>query len=166
MNNFNYSARGLSLTERFEGLRHTSYQDIRGIWTIGFGHTGKSVGPGQTITMADAIALLRADIASAVACVNQRVTVPLNQNRFDALVDFVFNVGSMNFIGSTLLKKLDLGDFAGAAAEFPRWDHAGTTASAPLLGRRDAEQTLFLQARADRELERLYAEQELFLEAA
>lgn len=146
MNNLAYSSKGLALTEQFEGLRLTAYQDSVGVWTIGYGHTGADVHPGLTITQEQASALLSKDVASAVADVNRLVKVPLTQNQFDALVDFVFNVGGGNFATSTLLRDLNAGNYAAAAAQFPRWVHAGGEILPGLVARRKAEQTLFLQA--------------------
>ena len=143
VNNLSYSKSGLALTEQFEGLRLTAYQDSVGVWTIGYGHTGSDVHPGLIITQMEAEALLLNDVASAARCVNQLVTVPLNQNQFDALVDFVFNVGKGNFAASTLLKDLNAGNFAGAAGEFQKWDHAGGRVLPGLLKRRLAEAGLF-----------------------
>ena len=145
-NNFTYSKKGLQLTEQFEGLRLTAYQDQVGVWTIGYGHTGKDVRPGLTITQQQAEDLLAKDVASAAASVNQLVTVVIGQNQFDALVDFTFNLGAGALGGSTLLRKLNAGDFAGAAAEFPKWCRAGGKVVLGLQRRRQAEQALFLQA--------------------
>lgn len=144
-NNFTYSQNGLALTQKFEGLRLTAYQDQVGIWTIGYGHTGKDVHPKLTITQEQANNLLMQDVASAVAAVNRLVTVVFNQNGFDALVDFAFNLGNNALSGSTLLRKLNAGDFAGAADEFPKWCHAGGKLVPGLLRRRQAEQRLFQQ---------------------
>ena len=143
VNNLSYSKSGLALTEQFEGLRLTAYQHSVGVWTIGYGHTGSDVHPGLTITQMDAEALLLNDVANAARCVNQLVTIPLAQNEFDALVDFVFNLGNGNFATSTLLKDLNAGDFAGAAGEFQKWDHAGGRVLAGLLQRRLGEANLF-----------------------
>ena len=143
LNNLTYSARGLALTEQFEGCRLTAYQDQVGVWTIGYGHTGPDVTSGLTITQAQAQILLAQDVRSAVACVNNSVTVNLAQEQFDALVDFVFNVGAGAFKGSRLLRSLNAGDFAGAAAQFVLWDHAGGAVNPGLLRRRQAEAALF-----------------------
>jgi len=140
-----YDANGLKLTESFEGLRLTAYQDVRGIWTIGYGHTGHDVVPGMTITQAQAETLLLADIASAVACVQHAVTYPIDQAQFDALVDFTFNVGRANFLQSTLLKDVNNGDLAAAADQFMQWVYAGGKRFDGLVRRRTSERTLFLQ---------------------
>lgn len=138
-----YSATGRALTEDCEGLRLNAYQDSVGVWTIGYGHTGKDVHPGLTCTQAQADAWLQQDIQGAVHVVNTVVKVPLNQNQFDALVDFVFNLGSGNFQSSTLLKLLNQGNYQGASNEFPKWNHAGGVVLGGLTTRRLAEQKLF-----------------------
>lgn len=138
----NMSDNGLQLTESFEGLRLTAYQDVVGVWSNGYGNT-HGVIPGSTITLDQAVADLRNNIAGAEQVVTQHVQVPLTQNQFDALVDFVFNLGAGAFISSTLLRKLNAKDYAGASLEFPKWDHAGGVEVAGLLRRRVAEQQLF-----------------------
>lgn len=143
MNNLTYSTNGLSLTEQFEGLRLTAYQDQVGVWTIGYGHTGPDVTPGLTVTAAQAQALLAQDVRSAAACVNTVVAVQLTQQEFDALVDFVFNLGAGAFKGSTMLRNLNAGDFTNAAAQFDLWDRAGGAVVAGLLRRRQAEAAMF-----------------------
>lgn len=153
-NNLSYGKDGLALTEEFEGLRLTAYQDQVGVWTIGYGHTGPEVCAGLTITQADAENLLMRDVAAASTCVNRVVKVQLDQDEFDAPVDFVFNLGASAFAGSTLLRKLNAGDFVGASAEFVKWGHAGGQLVPGLLRRRHAEQQLFLRRRR--------AEQQLF----
>ena len=144
VNNMSYSAQGMELTESFEGLELTAYQDIVGVWTIGYGHTGQEVHPGMTITQPQAANLLQQDIAGAGTSVNQLVTVPLTQNQFDALVDFTFNLGAKSLATSTLLRLLNGGDYQGAAQQFPVWCHAGGVEVPGLLRRRQAEQALFL----------------------
>jgi lysozyme len=143
LNNLTYSVKGMAITEMFEGCRLVAYQDQVGVWTIGYGHTGPDVTPGLTITLAQAQALLGRDVSSAAACVNNSVLVKLTQEEFDALVDFVFNVGAGAFKGSSLLRDLNAGDFAGAAAQFELWDHAGGVVNPGLLRRRQAEAALF-----------------------
>jgi lysozyme len=138
-----YSKSGLQLTERFESCKLTAYQDTGGVWTIGWGHTGPEVVAGLTITQEQADAWLADDTEYAVDAVNYLVTVPLTQAEFDALVDFVYNVGRANFFKSTLLAKLNAQDYAGAAAEFDRWDHVGGKVVAGLLRRREAEKQEF-----------------------
>lgn len=148
VNNFQYSADGLQLTESFEALRLTAYPDEGGVWTIGYGHTGADVKPGMTITAQQAVTLLISDVAAAVACVNHGVEVAITQDEFDALVDFTFNDGRGAFLNSTLLKDLNAGNFAAAAAQFDEWDHVKGQVNAGLKRRRDAEDQLFLRVAA------------------
>lgn len=143
VNNLTYSTKGLALTEEFEGCRLTAYQDQVGVWTIGYGHTGPDVTAGLTITSDEAQALLAKDVSSAADSVNNLVAVKLTQQEFDALVDFVFNLGAGAFRGSTMLRDLNAGDFTNAAAQFDMWDHAGGAVVAGLLRRRQAEAELF-----------------------
>lgn len=137
------SLAGRALIESFEGLRLTAYQDIRGIWTIGYGHVGRDVPPGLTITQAQADELLEADLQGAERAVNTFVKVPLTQNQFDALVSFTYNVGAGNLEHSTLLSLLNQGAYVGASAQFLAWDRAGGVISSGLTRRRLAERDLF-----------------------
>jgi lysozyme len=145
-NTLTYSSNGLTLTEQFEGCNLTAYQDQVGVWTIGYGHTGQDVVSGLTITQDQAQDLLAQDVSSAAACVNRVVTIELEQDEFDALVDFVFNLGTGAFTESTLLRDLNSGDATAAAAQFDQWDHAGGAVVAGLLRRRQAETALFSTA--------------------
>lgn len=137
-----YSDKGMALTESFEGLSLTPYKDIVGVWTNGYGNT-HGVVPNTSITKEQAVADLADNISGAEYVVNKVVTVPLTQGQFDALVDFVFNLGSGNFQSSTLLRKLNAKDYAGASDEFPKWNHAGGVEVKGLTRRRLAEQALF-----------------------
>jgi lysozyme len=143
VNDLTYSRNGLALTEQYEGCRLTAYQDQVGVWTIGYGHTGADVTPGLTITQTEAEALLAKDVLAASRCVNTLVKLQLTQGEFDALVDFVFNLGPGNFLRSTLLTALNAGNLARAAAQFECWDRAGGVIVAGLLRRRQAELSLF-----------------------
>jgi lysozyme len=143
MQEFSYSDRGLALTKSFEGLHLASYRDCAGNWTIGYGHAGASVLAGQSISGPDAETLLQADLAEAVGCVNRAVQVVICQCQFDAMVDFCFNAGRGNFVQSTLLRKVNGGDFVGAAAQFALWVHAGGEVVAGLVRRRNAEASMF-----------------------
>lgn len=142
-NNLAYSNYGNTLTKGFEQCRLTAYPDATGIMTIGWGHTGPEVCAGLVWTQAQADAALLNDEQNAIYAVNNLVEVILTQHEFDALVDFVFNCGEGNFRSSTLLKKLNAGDYAGAASEFVKWDHAGGKVLAGLLKRRQEETNEF-----------------------
>ena len=147
------SGRGVALIKAHEGLRLTAYPDPVGVWTIGYGHTTAAGPPkverGMKITDAGADAILRQDLAKFEGYVSSAVKVPLNQNEFDALVSFTFNIGPGNLRSSTLLKKLNAGDRAGAADEFLKWTKAGGKTLPGLVKRREAERALFLTPMVD-----------------
>lgn len=131
------------IVKEFEGLRLETYKCPAGVWTIGYGHT-RGVIPGDVITEAEAEALLAEDLEDSEDAVRAFVNVELNQNQFDALVSFVYNLGSGNFNSSTLLRKLNNGDYLGAANEFNRWNKAGGVVLSGLVRRRNAEANLFI----------------------
>lgn len=140
------SQRGVDALKQYEGYRSKAYQDSVGVWTIGYGTTkieGKPVEPGMTCTPEEAELYLRADLAWAQTAVNQLVKFQLTQPMFDALVSFVYNVGETAFKNSTMLKKLNAGDYAGAANEFDRWVYAGGKLLPGLVSRRKLERTMF-----------------------
>lgn len=137
---------GITLVKSSEGLKLVAYKCPAGIWTNGYGHTGPDVTPGMVITQAQADALLARDLERFETGVARLVKVPLNQNQFDALVCFSFNLGLGALQGSTLLRLLNAGDYAGAAAQFPRWNKAGGKELPGLTRRRAAEQSLFQAA--------------------
>lgn len=134
---------GLRLIEEAEGCRLTPYRDSVGVWTDGYGNTHGVVPGGPPIAEATADAELRRNLAGCEAAVTGLVRVPLTQGQFDALVSFVFNLGPSALAGSTLLRRLNAGDPAGAAAEFPKWCHAGSTVLPGLVTRRAKERALF-----------------------
>ena len=134
---------GQSLTKGFEQCRLVPYKDPAGIWTDGWGNTHGVIPNGPAITQEKADADLDKNLADAVYTVNHYVAITLSQNEFNALVDFVFNVGVGNFTTSTLLRRLNVGDIVGAANEFQRWDMAGGKHLAGLMRRRLAEKAMF-----------------------
>lgn len=136
------SQRGIDLIKSFEGLRLSAYKCPADVWTIGYGTTA-GVQPGQTITKERAEELLREDVKRFEAQVLRLVKVPLTQGQHDALVSFVYNLGAGNLSNSTLLRLLNAGDYAGAAAQFDRWNKAGGKVLAGLVRRRAAERALF-----------------------
>ncbi|MEN4524901.1 lysozyme [Pantoea agglomerans] len=137
------SNNGINLIKRFEGLELKSYKDSVGILTIGYGHT-HAVKAGDVITGEQADAFLREDLQVAELTINTNVKVKLTQGQFDALVSFVFNLGSGNFVKSTLLKKLNAADYDLAADEFGKWVNAGGKKLPGLVKRRAAEREVFL----------------------
>ena len=136
------SAGGLNLIKSHEGPRTNAYQDPVGVWTIGYGHTGTAK-PGQQISEAQAEQLLRKDVGWAEDAVRKNVKVPLTQGQFDALVSFTFNLGAGALGRSSLLQKLNAGDYAGAQAEFGKYVHAGGRVLPGLVRRRTEEAQLF-----------------------
>nr|WP_199065153.1 lysozyme [Chromobacterium sp. ASV5] len=138
------SQNGIALIQKFEGLRLIAYQDVVGVWTIGYGHTGPDVRAGMIITQTQADQLLQQDLTKFEAGVSRLVNVSLQQNQFDALVSFSYNLGLGNLQSSTLLKLLNAGDYVGAAEQFLRWNMAGGRDLPGLTARRATERALFL----------------------
>lgn len=113
------------------------------VWTIGFGHT-QGVRPGMTITAPQAYQLLEDDLKKFQDELASVVHVPVSQNEFIALLSWIFNLGLTPAVrNSTLLKKLNAGNYAGAADEFPKWKFSGGRPLQGLLNRRLDEQKLF-----------------------
>ena len=139
------SQRGIDLIKSFEGLRLSAYRCPADIPTIGYGTTS-GVKIGDTITKERAEELLREDVRRFEDQVLRLVKVPLTQGQFDALTSFVYNLGAGNLSNSTLLRLLNAGDYAGAAAQFERWNKAGDKTLAGLVRRRAAERALFEEA--------------------
>jgi len=140
------SPKGIALIKSAEGLRLKAYPDpgTGGLpWTIGYGSTS-GVTRNMVITEAQAEQMLAADLVRFERIVERLVRVPVDQGQFDALVSFTYNVGEGNFTKSTLLRKLNAGDTAGAAEQFSRWVHAGGKVLPGLVKRRAAERGLFL----------------------
>lgn len=145
--NMQISLRGLAHIKGWEGFRAQVYLDQAGKPTIGYGHLIKPYETFTTITEAEASALLAKDVSSAEAAVNRGVKVAINQNQFDALVSFAFNVGNSAFANSTLLKRINAGQFTEAANEFGRWVFitlgGKKVVSNGLVNRRVADYNLF-----------------------
>lgn len=142
------SDKGIALIKEFEGCKLTAYQDSVGVWTIGYGWTqpvdGKPIRAGMTINQETAGRLLKTGLVSYESDVSRLVKVGLTQGQFDALVSFTYNLGARSLSTSTLLRKLNAGDYAGAADEFLRWNKAGGKVLNGLTRRREAERALFL----------------------
>jgi lysozyme len=133
---------GLAFLRECEGFRGRAYRDPVGVWTIGYGDT-LDVRAGMVITPGEGEARLAKRLPQFEAFVDGLVKVPLNQGQYDALVDFTYNLGPTALQGSTLLRKLNAGDYAGAAAEFPKWCHAGRDVLPGLVTRRARERAMF-----------------------
>lgn len=143
------STSGVNLIKQFEGKRLVAYQDSVGVWTIGFGTikypNGQRVKKGDTCTDSQAETYLKNDLVKFENAINKLVKVKLNQNQFDALASFTYNLGETNLANSTLLKKINAKDFKGAADEFLKWVNAGGKRLQGLVNRRNAERSLFLK---------------------
>jgi lysozyme len=138
----------LALIQQWEGLRLVAYQCSAGVWTIGYGST-RGVQPGMRITHEEANKRLREDLANAEFVVSSAVQVALNDNQFGALVSFVFNVGGGAFRRSSLLKRLNAGEYEAVPGELLKWNKARVngvlTPIAGLANRRAAECGLWVR---------------------
>lgn len=158
-----YSNNGLDVTKHYEGLQPVAYPDPASAlaqvmrarkvsdytklpdwkefdgkpWTVGYGHTSGVI-PGDKVTEAEAARWLRSDIESAEKGVKKYVMVPLEQGQYDALVDFVFNVGESNFRQSSLLRDLNNGQYDKARDGLAQWRKAAGKVMSGLIGRRAA----------------------------
>lgn len=150
------SSKGIALIKEHEGLRLAPYVAPEGKWTIGYGHLikkGENFPIGVSITERRAEDILREDLRVAEEAVNKLVTVWLTQDQFDALVSFTFNVGRGSLKRSTLLRKLNEGDYLGAQKQFQRWTKArvnGELIDLPGLVRRRADEAALFKVEEER----------------
>ena len=140
--NMNIGNKGLEMIKHFEGLELNAYQCAAGVWTIGYGHT-KGVQKGMVISEDTANEMLVEELKEYENYITTLVTVELNQNQFDPMVSWVYNLGSSNPQASTLLKVLNAGDYEGVPAQIMRWNKAGGKVLEGLTRRRQAEADLF-----------------------
>jgi lysozyme len=133
---------GIDLIKHFEGCELKAYICPANVWTIGYGHT-KGVLDGDVITETQAHEMLVEELKEYESYILNAVEVDLNQNQFDAMVSWVYNLGSGNLNSSTLLKVLNSGDYAGVPEQIMRWNKAGGKVLAGLTKRRQAEANLF-----------------------
>ena len=136
------SKTGIELLKHFEGCELKAYQDSVGVWTIGYGHT-KGIYEGLEITQSEAEKMLQDELPEYEGYITDKVVPLLQQHEYDALVCWVYNLGPTNLSSSTLLKRLNAGEFKDVPFQMKRWDKAG---GQPLLGltrRRNAEALLF-----------------------
>lgn len=140
------SENGLKFLKDEEGFRPTPYKDSGGALTIGFGHKILEGESFTSLSIVEATDLLEKDILKAETCIINFVREPLNQNEFDSLTSFIFNIGCAQFKGSTMLKLLNIGDFDSAAEQFPRWCKDNGKIIKALLNRRLREKAMFLRS--------------------
>lgn len=136
------SEEGKKFIKNCEGLRLSAYRCSSNKLTIGYGHTN-GVREGDRITKEASERFLDEDLKVYESAVNRLVRVALSQGQFDALTSFTYNVGVGAFCSSTLLKKLNGGDYTGAACEFGKWVYSGGRVSLGLQRRRLGEQKMF-----------------------
>ena len=134
----NISNTGIDLIKHFEGCETEAYLCPAGVPTIGYGHI-KGVQMGDVITKAQAHEMLVEELDEYESYINDLVTVGLNQNQFDAMVSWVYNLGGGNLRASTLLKVLNSGNYAGVPEQIMRWNKAGGKVLEGLTRRRQAE---------------------------
>ncbi len=137
---------GRTFIKGFESLELKAYPDPGTggkPWAIGWGHT-KGVKPGDRITLEQAEAFFSEDLAVFELTVNSSIKRAVTQNQFDAMVSLAFNIGGPNFAQFTLVKKFNIGDMQGAAAEFPKWRNSAGKVMPGLVKRRAEEREMFL----------------------
>lgn len=140
------SKQGLDFIKKWEGFRYKAYQDVVGVWTIGYGSTkigNRKVQPTDTISEPDAVKEMEEELEKWIYPHLEDLT--LNQNQFDALCSFIYNLGATNFNKSTLKKKIQAGDYVGASYEFVKWNRAGGKVVDGLTKRRTDESKLFMK---------------------
>lgn len=140
---------GINLIKRWESFVPVPYLCSAGVWTIGYGCTRDSEGNPVTprtpqVTEAEASAMLIREVEHFSVAVSRLIPVELSDGQFDALTSFTFNLGSGALQASTLRRRVNSGDYDGAAREFPKWCWAGGRKLTGLLNRRIAEQRLWL----------------------
>lgn len=134
------SACGLVGIASYEGFSDSAYIPVPGdVPTIGFGHADNRIPMSAKISVSDALGLLERDTRQAQAAVKRCITAPLNQNEFDAFTSLAFNIGPSAFCNSTLVKKANAQDYAGACNELKRWVYFKGKKLAGLEKRREQE---------------------------
>tara|TARA_R110000803_G_scaffold36071_3_gene77695 strand:- start:1026 stop:1463 length:438 start_codon:yes stop_codon:yes gene_type:complete len=138
----NISKEGIDLIKHFEGCKLEAYEDAVGVPTIAYGRI-KDVKMGDSCTQAQAEAWLDEELHEYEGYINDAVTVSLNQNQFDSLVSWVYNLGPNNLKSSTMLKVLNKEQYADVPEQIQRWNKAGGKVLKGLTKRRNAEALLF-----------------------
>ena len=143
------SEKGYAIIREFEGFKAEAYLDTGGVWTIGFGTikypNGQRVKKGDTCTREQADQWLKNDCKWVDACLDKNVKVNLNQNQFDALASFVYNIGETAFVKSTMLTLINQNSLTSAASQFDRWVFDNGKRIQGLVNRRAKEKSLFLK---------------------
>ena len=137
------SPSGLALLKRFEGFREHAYQDVAGVWTIGYGFT-RGVRPGDRMSIELADARLLRELLPYESAVTAACTRPSTQPQFDAMVLLCYNIGIAGFKRSTVLKAHNRGDTAAASRAFGLWNKSGGKVVQGLVNRRAQEAALYL----------------------
>ena len=138
----NISKEGIALIKKFEGCELEAYKCAAGVWTIGYGHT-KDVKDGDSITKEDAESMLVHELQEYCNAVDEAVKVDLDQNQFDALVSWTYNLGPNNLKSSTMLGVLNQGKYDEVPVQIKRWNKASGEVKQGLIRRREAESLLF-----------------------
>ncbi|WP_075180567.1 lysozyme [Pantoea sp. 1.19] len=128
----------------FEGVEHKPYQDVVGVWSVCYGHTGKDIIKSKTYTEPECQALLNKDLRTVANQIDPLIKRPIPDTTRAALYSFAYNVGAGAFRQSTLLKKINAGDTAGACNELRRWTYAGGQQWKGLMNRREIERDVCL----------------------
>tara|TARA_R110000796_G_scaffold21771_1_gene63881 strand:+ start:753 stop:1196 length:444 start_codon:yes stop_codon:yes gene_type:complete len=138
----NISKEGLALIKRFEGCELKAYRCPANVLTIGYGHT-KNVTEDMEITQQEANDMLDEELIEYCEYIDKMVKVSLNQNQFDALVAWIYNLGPTNFRNSTLLTVLNQERYSDVPEQIKRWNKADGKILDGLIKRREAEALLF-----------------------
>lgn len=134
----------VSMIAYFEGMETKPYKDVVGVTTVCFGHTGADIIPTKTYSESECLALLEKDLSKVRKGVDPLIKVDLDNNTRAAIYSFAYNVGTGAFARSTMLKKLNAGDIAGACNELKRWTYAGGKEWKGLITRREIENAVCL----------------------
>jgi lysozyme len=143
---------GINLIKRYEGCELESYQDEKGIWTIGYGHTGAEIIEGMKISINQADKMFLNDLLSFENGVTKLLVPNINENMFSALVSFSYNCGLGALRTSTLLKLINETKYFEAANEFLKWNKIAGKVDHGLTNRRRSERELFLKAESNNDL--------------
>lgn len=138
------SQNAVDLIKQFESCRLQAYEDVGGVWTVGWGTTGPGIHEGTTVSQGVADAMLKSDVAQVSDALSRMIGISCNQNQFDSCVSLAYNIGITAFKNSTLLKLLLKGEKEAAGQEFLRWDKVKGQPNAGLASRRAKELALFL----------------------